>query len=362
MVKTTQPTVFTRNSKLWVNLRINGKRIRKPLNLDDTKQNRKLVDTEIIPQLILDINRGEFFNNIKTPSLNNFAESAFEVHKNDRRPSTTKEYKSLFKCHIKPYFGHLKLDEIKVSDINGWKNQLISIGLSTKRVNDIKNLLGNILRDAVDDNIIQSNPVSKSKSLRVVPVKEIQPFSLEEIQIILNSLIGQSKNIIATLFFTGLRTGELIGLKWSDIDFERKTIEVNRTIRKGIIGNTKTLSSERIIPIIESLEQYLKNQYLLTGNKKSYVFLTKTDNHLFDSKNIRDSIWKKVLKDTGIKYRTVYNTRHTFCSLNIQNGEDILWVSSVMGHKNIGITMERYAKYIPTKENKGLFFNAITTA
>jgi len=360
MIKTTQPTIFTRNSKLWVNLRIDGKRIRKPLNLDDTKHNRKIVDTEIIPQLILDVNRGEFFNNITTPTLQKFAMLTFDAHSNDRRASTTKEYKSLFNCHINPHFGHLKVDEIKVSEVNRWKNLLVDNGLSTKRVNDIKNLLGNILRDAVDDNLISSNPVAKSKSLRVIPVRDIQPFSLDEIKTILGSLSGQNRNIIAMLFLTGLRTGELIGLKWSDIDFERKTIDIKRTVRKGVVGSTKTSSSERTIPIIESLLGYLQQQYKLTGTKNSYVFLTKTGNHLFDSKNIRDGLWRKVLTETGLEYRPVYNTRHTYCSLNIQNGEDILWVSSVMGHKNIGITMERYAKYIPTKENKSLFFNAIS--
>ena len=99
----------------------------------------------------------------------------------------------------------------------------------------------------------------------------------------------------------------------------------------------------------------------ITGDKELYVFLTKTDNHLFDSNNIRDSLWEQVLKKTGIQYRTVYNTRHFFCSLNIQNDEDVLWVSSVMDQKNIGITMERYAKYIPTKGKKSQFFNAIRT-
>jgi integrase len=84
-------------------------------------------------------------------------------------------------------------------------------------------------------------------------------------------------------------------------------------------------------------------------------------NDFYDSKNIRDGLWKKVLKKAYVKYRTIYQTRHTFCSINLQNGEDLIWVSRILGHKNPRITLEKYSKYIPTNSNKGTIFDNLTS-
>jgi len=209
------------------------------------------------------------------------------------------------------------------------------------------------------DEIIASNPVRKSRPLPKHEQKDIEPFTLNEISLILSSSVGQDRNLIATLFFTGMRTGELIGLSWGDIDFDMKTISIRQTIGRGIIGSPKTMSSKRVIPILAPLYQYLLDQYEITGKKNSYVFLNPNGTHFFDSKNIRGGLWKRVLKNAEVKYRTVYHTRHTFASINLSNGEDIMWVSKMLGHKNPKITLERYAKFIPTNYNRETVFDTL---
>ena len=359
----TQPKLYSRSNKLWIRFSLNSEVIRKPLNLDDTKANIKLAKTQIIPQMIIKIHSGEFFNNetVKTPKLDEYAKISFDTHRNERKETTNIDYLNIYNKHIKPYFAKKRIDKIKVSDINIWKNKIFSTGLSSKRVNDIKKILGTILEDALKDEIIFSNPVSKSKPLPVHQQKEIEPFSFEEIEAILNNSFSQDNNLIATLFMTGMRTGELIGLKWSDIDFKAQTISINRTIGRGYIGTPKTLSSIRTIPILNSLMPYMQNQFEITGDKNSYVFLNSNNNHFFDSKNIRDGLWKKVLKNANVKYRTIYYTRHTFCSINLQNGEDVIWISKVLGHKSPKITLEKYSKYIPTNSNKGTIFDKLAS-
>jgi integrase len=364
MQKMTQPKLYSRGNKLWVRFSLNGDIIKKSLNIEDNKVNRKLANTQIIPQLILKVNTGEFFEKDKfeIPTVNEYSLVSFENHKYERKETTTSEYTNIYKKHIKPYFGSKKLDKIKVSDINVWKNKLFSeFGLSSNRVNHIKKVLGAIMEDAVRDEIILSNPVRKSKPLPIHQQKEIEPFSLNEIASILNSATGQDKNLIATLFMTGIRTGELVGLKWADIDFQKREISIKRTIGRGIENSPKTFSSIRIVPILNSLFDYLKNQFEITGDKNSYVFLNVNNNHFFDSKNIRGGLWKKVLKKASVKYRTVYQTRHTFCSINLQNGEDLIWVSKILGHKNPKITLERYSKYIPSNSKRCTIFDELAS-
>jgi len=106
------------------------------------------------------------------------------------------------------------------------------------------------------------------------------------------------------------------------------------------------------------LTPYLKSQYKLTGDKDSYVFLNKFDEPIYDIKRIRETSWKKTLKVCGIDYRTIYQTRHSFATMMLENGEDILWLSNMLGHTDSSMTLSKYTHYIKRKEKKrGEFLN-----
>jgi len=126
----------------------------------------------------------------------------------------------------------------------------------------------------------------------------------------------------------------------------------------GRIGKTKTKSSKRVIDMIDVLVPYLKEQQKLTGHCE-YVFTDKKGMHIYDIKRIRDYSWKDVLKQCEIKYRPIYHTRHTFATVMLENGEDVLWVSHMLGHKNSSITLSTYARYVKRKDkNRGAFLEA----
>ncbi len=359
MIQMTEPKLIVRDKKLHYSFTLNGKRIRKSLNLDDTPKNKNLVENKIFPKLKQDVYSGEFFKN-QVPILDDYSKVSFENHRLERKPMTTYNYINIYNRHISPYFGTTRLDEIKVSDINKWKNTLYTEkGLSSGRVNYIKKILGTIINDSVEDELTPSNPIVRSKSLPSHQIKDIEPFNLSEINKILHNCDGQDKNIICTLFFTGMRTGECIGLKWSDIDFKQRTISISRTIGKGTVGTPKTRSSMRTIDILDTLLPHLKNQYMITGHLDSYVFLNKIGTHYYDSSKLRDRMWKKTLERSNVPYRTIYQTRHTFCSLNIQNGEDLLWISRTLGHNTPKTTLEKYSKYIPRDTKRGSVFDNI---
>ena len=162
---------------------------------------------------------------------------------------------------------------------------------------------------------------------------------------ILSVATGDMKAFTALGFFTGMRSGEIIGLRWEDVDLIKQEIHIKQAIRMGTVSTPKTKSSIRTIDILDNLVPYLQEQYKLTGKHKSYVFLNKDDEHYYDIKRIRDSKWKNLLKECEIEYRTIYQMRHTFATVMIENKEDILWVSNMLGHSDSSMTLQMYAKY-----------------
>jgi len=237
----------------------------------------------------------------------------------------------------------VRLDKIKPSDIQLWQNSLLK-KLKPRRVRNIRATFNTVFGDALRDEIIIKNPISMVKTPKLDKI-EVKAFSFEEMKKIIGVASGEMKAFTALGFFTGMRSGEMIGLRWDDIDFTKKEISIKRAIKMGTVSTPKTKNSVRTIDIIDNLLPYLKEQYKLTGKHKSYVFLNKDDEHYYDIKRIRDSKWKKLLKECDIEYRTIYQMRHTFATVMIENKEDILWVSNMLGHSDSSMTLQMYAKY-----------------
>jgi integrase len=295
---------------------------------------------------------------------------SFELHKGGRCKSTIYGHQKNYEKYIKKSFGHKSLDKIKSSELTLWQNNLQKeYKLSKSYIHKIRGLLFTMFEDAIENEVIKINPIKKVKNIKQTEdskVKRIEltPFKTEEINKILSVLTNQDKNMIALLFMTGLRIGECIGLTWDCIDFENRTITVKKQIVNGELKNIlKTSKSKRIIPIIEPLIPFLENQKKLTGNYNSFVFLTKkTNKHFHSAGKVREQIWIKALKMANVEYRNLHQTRGTFISTLISNGEDITYVSKIAGHENVKITLERYSQYIPVQNmNFGNCFKKIQT-
>ncbi|RLA77907.1 MAG: site-specific integrase [Epsilonproteobacteria bacterium] len=354
MVKMTQPKIFTRGVKLWVRFSLDGEIIRKSLNLDDSKANRKMATTQIIPQMLLKVHSGEFFKNKIVPTTKEIINISMDMNKNNRKYLTTKGYRVVFDKHIIPYFGDKKINNIKASELSLWQNNLLD-NLSSKYVMNIRLIFNGIFEDALRDEIIDKNPLSIVKAPKVKLLKEIQPFNKDEIFQILDTVPDKVRAFFAIGFFTGARTGEINALKWSNIDFENKIIRIRATRNKGIETTPKTLSSLRDVEVLDVLLPYLE-EHLKYKTDNDYVFLTKFKKPYYSATKISYLYWEKALEKLKMKYRTMYQMRHTFASMMINSGEDILWVASMLGHKNANITLQVYAKYMKNeKKVRGTF-------
>lgn len=348
MVKMTQPKLYTRGSKLWIRFSLNGEVIKKSLNIEDTKANIKLAQTQIIPQMLLKVHSGEFFNTTTVPTLKEMIEISLKMHQGARKYLTHKSYESVFRNNIIPHFGNRKLDSIKPSELLLWQNDLLT-SRASKSVAKIRTIFYGVFEDALRDELIDKNPFLSVKTPKVETQRKINTFSKEEIFRILDAMDINIRAYFAIGFFTGMRTGEITALKWEDIDLEHKTIKVQRTRNKGIESTPKTISSVREIEILDVLLPYLQEHHKLYYHRE-YLFQTRNRRPYNSASEIASVYWMPTLKDLGIEYRNLYQMRHTFASMMIASGEDILWVSNMLGHKHSAITLQVYAKY--TKNDK----------
>ena len=195
-----------------------------------------------------------------------------------------------------------------------------------------------------------SNTPFLIKRPKLISSYEMNPFSFDEAKIVINSAPDKLKNLIAVLFYTGMRTGEALGLKWENINFDNFSIKIDSQMTGGFEDTPKTKSSNRFIDMLPQCEYYLKQQFQIS-NKEKYVFLNDS-NKPFSSSSVLQQIWSKILIKSNVANRSIYQTRHSFASNMLSNGENPLWVSQMLGHKSLNITLEKYSKFIKSNESR----------
>jgi len=159
--------------------------------------------------------------------------------------STIRDYNSAVFHHLIPEFGNLPISELTAIRVKKW---LADLPCSNKRKNNILTPLRQLYEDLYLDEIIDRNPLARVKNLPV-KTREPEPFSSEEVFQILDQLEGQEKNLIQFAFWSGLRTSELIALRWQDVDLEHNRIHVRHANVRGHLKGTKTSSGSREITL-----------------------------------------------------------------------------------------------------------------
>ena len=278
-------------------------------------------------------------------AVNSLKSNAYAV-----RESTQNGYESMLSKHIVPYFKHYRLSDIKPSNIRAFQTKLLET-LDARSAKNVRNLLGKILEDAAMDELIDKNPVKLVKPPKHIQTDEVIPFTMEEVLTLLDNASEFMKTFLTVAFFTGMRSGELSALKWEDIDFNTGKIIVRRSMRHGKVSGTKT-GKIRIIDMLTPVRDALKKQYTKNGMTSEFIFTNRKGTPYCESSSITTTHWKPLLKRCAMAYRVLYNTRHTFASLMLLNGEDVLWVSKMLGHSDVSTTTKYYIKFVEEKGQK----------
>ncbi len=266
--------------------------------------------------------------------------------------STYIGYKRICDHHLIPYFGMIDIQDLKPAIIRQW---LKGLNVTVKTVSNLLIPLRAIIDQALNDEYIKTNPLNSiaiTKLLNKESMKsdfKVDPFNRDEINAILEAAHHpQIKNLFQFAFFTGLRTSELLALEWRDIDFQHGIVSVSRAMVRKKIKGTKTEAGEREVMLLAPAMEALLAQKEHTYKEMKYVFHNPRTNQAWETDHqIRRTAWIHALKRAGVRYRNPYQTRHTFASMMLSAGENIMWVANQMGHVDTEMVMRTYGKWIP---------------
>ena len=217
-------------------------------------------------------------------------------------------------------------------------------GLSAKTVRNIHQIIASAMKLAKEQRLIATDP-TEGCALPKLEHKEMQTLPVEQ----LASFLREAKESgVFELYYaelaTGLRRGELLGLKWEDIDFEHGSLRVKRQIARinGEIVEAplKTKNAYRTLPLADDTIQVLKQQRKKVGSSP-WVFPSPTGGPISPDSVLH--MLHRVLKRAGLPRVRFHDLRHTFATLALQNGVDIKTVSGMLGHFSAGFTLDTYA-------------------
>jgi integrase len=278
------------------------------------------------------------------------------------RESTYSRDKYLVTNHIKPTLGRVKLKNLTALHLQGLYRERLDSGLSGSTVQKIHHVIHKALTQAVKWDLIPRNPATAVKA-PTPTTKEMHPLSAEEARRLLEAARGDRLEALYVLaIHTGMRRGELLGLKWSDVDLENARINIRRTLtrtdngKRVTLGDPKTRKSRRAIRLtpqaIEALRSHLERQLReiveagdLYGDQ-GLVFTTEVGTPINPS-NLRQRSFAPLLKKAGLPRIRFHDLRHTCATLLLSKGVHPKLVQELLGHASIAITLDTYSHFIP---------------
>lgn len=292
--------------------------------------------------------------------------------------NTYARYLIYLKKHIIPSVGKIKLKELKAIHIQKVLNDCSENNMSLSSVKHIRTIFNQALELAFKQEMIPKNWTEYTTLPKKRKVEDVPVFTREEQEKIINSLEVNPLGVLIRLAIsTGAREGELLGLHWSDVDFENKTITIKQALVKertfsedgknitGVtngIGDVKTMTSNRVIPIADSvcaiLKKYRENQmsFIHAPDKvlplPTLVFTSSTGTYWDQSNMIKH--YQKFLNRIGIPYRKFHALRHTFATRIMEANVHPKIAQELLGHSSVDITMNVYSHVLPEQKREAI--------
>ena len=273
------------------------------------------------------------------------------------RPSTIAEKEHVISSKLVPYFGKLKVTEIKAKDIVKWQNELLAYRnprtgkpYAKTYIRKLHSELSAILNYAVKYYDLKENPIKKAGAIGISNAEEMNFWTLEEYLQFANCMMDEPfyYYCFEVLYWTGIREGELLALTFDDFNFEDNTISITKSyqVLKGeeIVGPTKTAKGNRVVNMPDRLAEEMKDYFNMCYDKaNTRAFPT--------GKSMLMRAMKRGADKAGVKRIRIHDLRHSHISLLINLGFSAVDIAKRVGHESITITL-RYAHMFPDAQNQ----------
>lgn len=269
------------------------------------------------------------------------------------KASTCRDYEGSIRNHLVPYFGNVELRHITREMVQRYladkaRSQKAD-GTPTwtpKTINGTLVPLREMLSHAVDWGYLESSPAAMVKPLRREPT-EREILSPDELAVVLSAAEGQYALLFRMAALLGLRRGELLGLRWDDLELERRRLHVRQTYTNIGFGSPKSRAGRRVVPLTPGIVRELRRHRLgAPSNEHGLVFASSVGTPI-DPRNLVTA-WHRTLRTAGVRLLAFHSLRHTAVSLMIAHeGLNPKQLSAVIGHASIQLTYDTYGHLMP---------------
>ncbi len=266
------------------------------------------------------------------------------------KPSTQSSYRTNLNRYVLPWLGETRLRDLRKGDIQAWLSALSESGLSRQTVKNIWSALSSVLRTAVDWGYIKENAAHGVRFPARQPRAAVFLPTPDQLAQVLHQLPEPSHLLLLLLVATGLRVGEAMGLRWGDIDLNRKTLTVRRDVWHGKVNSPKYVASERVIPLGPILARYLKTR---ANIPEQWVFEGDSGNTL-DPRNLARRQLYPVLDRLGLPRFSWHRLRklHSTYLGDLKVAPRIL--QAQLGHADAALTLNVYTQVIPESQRRAI--------
>jgi len=266
------------------------------------------------------------------------------------KASTQSSYRTNLNRYVLPWLGETRLKDLRKGEIQAWLSALSESGLSRQTVKNIWSALSSVLRTAVDWGYIKENPAHGVRLPARQPKAAVFLPGPEQVAQILQQLPEPSYTLMLLLVGTGLRVGEAIGLRWEDIDLNRKNLTVRRDIWHGQVNSPKYAASERVIPLGPILAEHLQGRLNSAG---SWIFEGDSGKPL-DPRNLAKRHLHPVLDHLGIARFSWHRLRKLHSTYLGDLSVSPRIMQAQLGHADAALTLNVYTQIIPESQRRAI--------
>jgi integrase len=295
-----------------------------------------------------------------TPTIKELADSWINI----TGPATCKEstvdnHTRLLKNHILPVFSDMKITDITRAKIKNFLDGKINNGCAKSTVNNLRAVISDVLNEAADAEVIPANP---SHRLGRIGKKEddngkIDPLTQSELKKLLDTVqtdkeLSSHYPLFLLLARTGVWVGEAIALKWDDLDFNGRFINIERTYSKGRLVSPKNGKSRKVDmswQLKDALLRLKESKVVVSMDRDSNWIFTNGEGNLIDTDNWRRRVFNKAIKEAGVKRIRIHDLRHTYATIRLPKGDNVVDVVNQLGDY-VGVVLKVYSHWMPGKK------------